>query len=321
MTKPTDSFGDRLMAAIRDRESRVVLGLDPHLQLFPSPLADAAASTDRETVAAAVERFCVEVLETAAEVVAAVKPQIAFFERLGPPGWAVLERVCRRARRAGTLVIADAKRGDIGSTAKAYADYLLGTSEGLGGLDADAMTASPYLGSDSLAAYLPYLSEGKGLFVLAKTSNPSSADLQDRITSGPGGDQPIYSAVGSLVQRLSPLRGASGYSPLGLVVGATSPRQVQTLREAFPDLPFLVPGYGAQGAGAKDVVPAFDRRGLGAVVNASRSLLFAYRDEEYSHLRPASWAEATRRECERMKGDINEALGVCAAPVRPKGRR
>jgi orotidine-5'-phosphate decarboxylase len=263
---------------------------------------------DRETVAKAVERFCIEVLEAAADVVAAVKPQIAFFERLGPPGWAVLERLCERARSAGLLVIADAKRGDIGSTAKAYADYLLGDSEGLGGLDADAMTVSPYLGSDSLAAYLPYLSKGKGLFVLAKTSNPSSADLQDRITSGPGGDQPLYSAVGSLVQRLSPLRGDSGYSPLGLVVGATSPTQAKALREAFPDLPFLVPGYGAQGAGAADVVSAFDRRGLGAVVNASRSLVFAYRAEEYSRLAPGKWAEATRQECERMTRSINEAL-------------
>jgi orotidine-5'-phosphate decarboxylase len=305
---PKDSFGDRLMAAIIDRESRVVLGLDPHLQLFPPPLADAAASTDRETVAEVVERFCMEVLEAASEVVAAVKPQIAFFERLGPPGWAVLERLCKRARGAGLLVIADAKRGDIGSTAKAYAGYLLGTSEGLGGLDADAMTASPYLGSDSLAAYLPYLSQGKGLFVLAKTSNPSSADLQDRMTSGPGGDQPMYSAVGALVQKLSPLRGDRGYSPLGLVVGATSPSQAQSLREAFPDLPFLVPGYGAQGASAEDVVSAFDRRGLGAVVNASRSLVFAYRAEEYSQLAPSQWAVATRRECERMTRDINEAL-------------
>ena len=307
----TVGFGDRLMNAIRARNSRVVLGIDPHLDLFPPTLLDDAASSDREVVAGAVERFCGAVFEAAGDKVAAIKPQVAFFERLGPPGWAVLERLCSRARESGTLVIADAKRGDIGSTATAYADYLLGTSNGLGGLDADALTVSPYLGSDSLEAFFPYLSCGKGLFVLAKTSNPASSELQDRrIADGEGRGRPLYSVVGSLVQGLVAERGDSGYSPLGLVVGATSPEQAAALRVEFPDLPFLVPGYGAQGAGSADIVPAFDSRGLGAVVNASRSLIFAFRGERFASLPADRWAQATGEECERMNRDINDALEV-----------
>ncbi len=302
-------FGDRLVAAVEARGSSVVVGLDPHLTLLPPPFADGAASLQRNVVAAAVERFCDEIVETVADLVPAIKPQIAFFERLGPPGWTALERVVQRAKRRGLLVVADAKRGDIGSTATAYADYLLGGPDGLGGLDADAVTVNPYLGTDSLLPFAAYLDRGKGLFVLAKTSNPSSAELQDRLIETAAGERPLYTAVAELARQIgADSRGERGFSSVGIVVGATHPSQLGELRGSFSELPFLVPGFGAQGADADDVTGAFDERGLGALVNASRSLLFAYRGEEYSGLAPKQWSEATRRECKKMSTAINEAL-------------
>ena len=302
-------FGDRLTDAVSSRGSSVVVGLDPHLPLFPSPLAEAASSLVRETVADAVDRFCSEIIEVVADIVPAIKPQVAFFEALGPPGWEVLERLVKRAKERGLLVILDAKRGDIGSTATAYADYLLGNSRGLGGLDADALTVSPYLGSDSLLPFTAYLAKGKGIFILAKTSNLASAELQDLVFQTETGEKPVYTAVASMARRLGEgAVGESGYSSVGLVVGATSSSQAIALRAAFPDLLFLLPGYGAQGAGVREVVGAFDSRGGGALVNASRSLIFAYRNEEYSSLGPQGWAEAARRECQRMSAAINRAL-------------
>ena len=302
-------FGDRLISAVEQRGSSVVVGLDPHLTLLPPPLADDAASLQRDVAASAVERFCDEIVEAVADLVPAIKPQVAFFERLGPPGWAVLERVVRRAKRRGLLVIADAKRGDIGSTATAYADYLLGPDDGLGGLDADALTVNPYLGADSLKPFAVYVPRGKGLFVLAKTSNPSSADLQDRLVETAAGDRPLYAAVTELARQLGAgSTGERGFASVGVVVGATNPTQLGELRSSFGELPFLVPGFGAQGAGPDDVAGAFDERGLGALVNASRSLLFAYRGEAYSALAPKQWSEATRCECLKMSAAINAAL-------------
>lgn len=304
-------FGERLMAAIEARKSCVVVGLDPHLDLFPPPLADASSSLDRQVVASAVERFCLEVIEVVADVVPAVKPQVAFFERLGPPGWSVLEKVVAEAKDRGLIVILDAKRGDIGSTASAYADYFLGGDEGLGGLDADAVTLNPYLGSDSLAPFAAHLPRGKGFFILAKTSNPASFEIQDRQTDTPNGKVAVYSAVGDMADLLgADFVGRRGYSSVGLVVGATSSEQATSLRNAFPQLPFLVPGYGAQGAGPRDVMGAFDASGGGALVNASRSLLFAYREEAYSSLAPEQWSEATRLETLKMTRALNDSLAA-----------
>ncbi len=182
----TASFADRLDRAIDDKGSPVCLGIDPQLELFPAPLAHLASSTNREVAAAAVQRFTDELLDAVSDLVAVVKPQVAFFERLGPPGWTALERLVREARSRGLLVIADAKRGDIASTAAAYADYSLGDAPANGnrpavlpGLGADAMTVNPYLGADSLEPFLRHVDRGKGLYVLAKTSNPGALDLQD----------------------------------------------------------------------------------------------------------------------------------------------
>ncbi len=297
-------FSDRLVDAIDDLRCPVVMGLDPHLGLLPPEFRLDAESGDRTRVAAAVQAFCLQLVEVAAGLVPAVKPQVAFFERLGPPGWAALESVVARARELGLLVILDAKRGDIGSTASAYSQYLLGSSEGLGGLDSDALTVSPYLGSDSLKPFVDAVSRGKGLFVLAKTSNPASSDLQDLVVDG----DPIHVRVAEMVRGLTAERGRRGFSPLGIVVGATSPEQAAALRSRFPDLLFLVPGYGAQGAGAEDVAASFDAVGRGAVVNASRSLIFAYRNPTYSDLGAGNWAEATRRETVVMRDAIRSAL-------------
>ena len=300
-------FSDRLATALEAKKSPVVVGIDPHLDRFPSPLRQLASSTDRKLAAAAIQRFVDELLEAIADTVAIVKPQVAFFERLGPPGWRALEHTVARAHELGLLVLADAKRGDIGSTATAYADYFFGDS----GLGADALTVNAYLGSDSLAPFVSYVTKGKGLFVLAKTSNSGSKELQDLTLEGSEGTEPVYSQVGHLADKLgTDSVGELGYSSIGLVVGATSPQQAATLRGQFPRLPFLVPGYGAQGGSAEDVVAAFDDHGRGAIVNASRSILFAYATPEHEDLGPERWAEASRRECIAMRDAIRAALAA-----------
>ena len=313
------SFADRLDAAIAAKGSPVCVGIDPQLELFPGPLAHLASSTQREVAAAAVQRFCDELLDAVADLVAVVKPQVAFFERLGPPGWTALERLVGAARARGLLVLADAKRGDIASTAAAYADYFLGdaAAEGeageasLPGLGADAITVSPYLGADSLEPFLRHVTRGKGLYLLAKTSNPGSRDLQDLRVAGDNGGRPLYAHAAAIATRAGAATlGASGFSSVGIVVGATSPSEARDLRREHPTLQFLVPGYGAQGAGPDDVTAAFDERGRGAIVNASRSVLFAYRAPRHRDLGEASWAEASRRECLAMRDAIVAALAA-----------
>jgi orotidine-5'-phosphate decarboxylase len=315
---PARGFADRLLDAVDAKRCAVCVGIDPQLELFPKPLRHLAASTQRETAAAAVQRFGDELLDAVADLIAVVKPQVAFFERLGPPGWAALERLVAAARRRGLLVIADAKRGDIASTAAAYADYFFGDADGdhgpgdrrLPGLGVDAMTLNPYLGSDSLEPFLRHLPRGKGLYVLAKTSNPGSRDLQDLEASGGDARAPrIYQRAAALAARSGATSiGARGYSSVGVVVGATSPDQAVELRGAFPSLPFLVPGYGAQGAGPNEVAAAFDADGRGAVVNASRSVIYAYRAEHHHELGEERWAEAARRECIAMRDAIAAAV-------------
>jgi orotidine-5'-phosphate decarboxylase len=305
----TEMFADRLTTAIEAKGSPVCLGIDPQLELFPAPLAHLASSTDRGVAAAAVQRFTDELLEALADLVAVVKPQVAFFERLGPPGWTALERLVENARRRGLLVIADAKRGDIASTAAAYADYFLGDAAVLGGLGADAMTVNPYLGADSLEPFLRHVERGKGIYVLARTSNPGALDLQDLRLADGNGRSPLYAHAAALAARAGErARGDRGYSSVGIVVGATHPDQARTLRAAHPSVPFLVPGYGAQGASAADVAGGFDEHGRGAIVNASRSLLFAYRAPQHRDLGPERWAEASRRECVGMRAAIAAAL-------------
>ena len=317
MTNPTPygSFADRLIEAVRAKRSHAVVGLDPHLKLLPPSLLREVSLGDRNQVAGVLEKFCAGVIEAVCDVVPAVKPQVAFFERLGAPGFAALERVVRLARDRGLLVISDAKRGDIGSTAEAYAECHIGSFRDEAGgehevIGADAVTVNPYLGSDSLEPFVRLTGRGKGVFLLAKTSNPGSAEFQDRTFASEGGaTTTLYEAVAAMADRLGePSIGREGYGAVGIVVGATHPEEAEHLRRRFPRLLFLVPGFGSQGGRPEDVVGCFNQDGLGAVVNASRSVIFAYRDEEYSPLGEARWAECSRLAAQKMNEQINSAL-------------
>jgi orotidine-5'-phosphate decarboxylase len=305
-------FSDRLIGAIREKRSCLIVGLDPHLELLPPSLTTGIDLSCRAAVARVVNDFCLGILDSVHDIAAAVKPQVAFFERLGPTGYDVLERVVAKARERGLIVISDAKRGDIGSTATAYADYHLGpaakSQTGTVGLGADAITISPYLGSDSLAPFATYLARGRGIFILAKTSNLGSADFQDRLVEQNKESVPLYYAVAELAQTLAdryPI-GHFGYSSVGLVVGATFPKQGADLRQAFSRLIFLVPGVGAQGAKPSDITGCFNSDGLGAVVNASRSILFAYRDDPDKS--DGLWRETARAAAIKLRDELNTAI-------------
>jgi len=282
-------FADRLAQAVRRLRSPVVVGLDPRWEELPDSLR-ADHGNDYAAMAAAYASFCKQVIDVVAPLVPAVKPQAAFFEELGPAGMSALSDVITYARSQDLLVIVDGKRNDIGSTAAAYARGYLG--RGQSAWNADALTVSPYLGGDSLAPFVEVARErSAGLFVLVKTSNPGGGMLQDVVADG----RPLYRRVAELVEQLaSDAAGDCGYGSIGAVVGATYPEQLAELRSAMPHTWFLVPGYGSQGGTAADVAGGFDEGGLGAIVNNSRGILFAYRRPEYAErFGAARWQEAT----------------------------
>jgi orotidine-5'-phosphate decarboxylase len=247
-------FGDRLAAAVAARSSQVVLGLDPDPARVPGGAAGA-------------REFCLRVIAAAGPACVAAKPQLACFERHGAAGWAAYEAVAAAAAEAGLVVVADAKRGDIGATSRAYAEAFLRPP-------VDAMTVNPLLGSDAVAPFLEACAErGRGIFVLARTSNPGAAELQDLELAGGGA---WHDAVARLIAGWgAPLRGQSGLSAVGAVVGATAPEHLAGLRALMPDQPFLIPGVGAQGGRPEDLAPAFGGRAAGALVAASRSIIYA----------------------------------------------
>jgi orotidine-5'-phosphate decarboxylase len=302
-------FSDRLYEAIAKKQSRLVVGLDPHIDLLPPAMLQGIDRNNRAQVAEIVRTFCLGIVEATHDLVAAVKPQVAFFERLGPEGFRVLEDVVAAARACNLLTISDCKRGDIGSTAAAYAEYHLGSSapsaSGLRGLGADCMTLNAYLGEDSLAPFSRLLREGRGFFLLAKSSNKGSADLQDRMLQHGEQSIPVYWAVAQLAQKLADNHGLGqcGYSSVGIVVGATFPVEGEQLRAAFPRLLFLVPGIGAQGASGADIRGCFDQNGFGAVANASRSVLFAFRENS-----GISWQSAARNAATSIRNQLNAAV-------------
>ncbi len=303
MTAVTN-YADRLAAACAAKRSTVCMGIDPRAAMLPPEFA-AGAGAPASDVAAAYERWALALLEVAAPLVPVVKPQSAFFEALGAPGVAALEATVARARELGCLVIADVKRGDIGSTAEAYAQAHFDH------LGADALTVSPYLGRDTLAPFLERCrSAGKGIYVLVKTSNAGSADLQDRES----GDGLVHEHVARTVADVGSedgIVGACGWSSVGAVTGATYPRQIERLRELMPATPFLVPGYGAQGGGAADCKPAYGTGGLGAVVNSSRGITFAFAKGEHAErFGPDRWRESVRAAIE----DMTSALNAVVAP-------
>ncbi len=291
------NFADALHSAVEEKGNPCLVGLDPHLALMPREFAAAHdPRASRADKARAVEEFLGEILALAAEHVPAVKPQSAFFELLGPDGIAAWERLVARARANGLLVIGDVKRGDIGSTAAAYAEAYLGEQESA----CDAVTLNPYLGGDSLEPFLAAAkARGRGLFVLVRTSNPGSAEFQEQ------GNPRLAELVARSVDRWGePLVGRSGWSSVGAVIGATHPGELARLRALLPRAPILIPGYGAQGGRARDVVAAF--RGLhGALVNSSRAVLFPPRAHDRE-----SWKDASARALREMVSEIRAVLGV-----------
>jgi len=260
-------FADRLLDACRRKGSVACVGIDPRLELLPRALCG------RLSPATSYLRFARGVIEAVADLVVAVKPQIAFFEALGPDGMKAYAETIICAREAGLVVIGDAKRADIGSTSAAYAEAHLAPG---GGFSADALTVNPYFGTDGVAPFIEEAAaSGKGLFVLAKTSNPSSGEIQDLKMKG----RPLYEVVCGLIDKWgSGSIGRSGYSSVGAVVGATHKEELGRVRRLLKRSILLVPGYGAQGGKAADLAGAFDAEALGAIVNSSRAVIYAYRD-------------------------------------------
>lgn len=301
-------FADRLLLACAHKETKLVVGLDPHFDLLPPHLvkqAQTAAGVDnpRMAAAAAILLFNKEIIEAVADQVAAVKPQLAFYEQWGPPGIQAYEETVKMAHQYELLVIADAKRNDIGSTAQAYAEAYLGTDDdAVRPHEADAITINPYLGWDGIAPFLERSSMGKGAFALVRTSNPSAGDVQNAQNAA---GEPLFVHVADLINEWgNSYRGNSGYSALGAVVGATYPQDIALLRKRMPNSLFLVPGFGAQGASATDVAAAFNADGQGAVVNTSRQVLFAYRQVND----PTNYAKHARNAAKQARLSLNAAL-------------
>jgi orotidine-5'-phosphate decarboxylase len=288
-------FADRLAEAVERKHSQLVVGLDPVPDQLPVELRGETI-LGREQAAAACARFCCGIVDAVAPYAVAVKPQSAFFEALGADGFRALEEVCAYARSAGLLVIADVKRGDIGSTARAYAAAFVeprGEEPPLG----DAVTLNPYLGRDSLEPFLAASRRtGAGLFCIVKTSNPGGGDVQD-VTLSDG--RKLWQHVAGLVRDWGEdLVGERGLSTVGAVVGATYPREVAEIRRLLPQSVLLLPGIGAQGAGPADVARAFTSGPASALVSASRSVIYAYREAG------GDWRAAAGAEAARLAGEV-----------------
>lgn len=297
---------DRLVEKIVEKQNPTVVGLDPKLDFIPSFIVKEAFSQYGETLEGAAEalfQFNKGLIDAFYDIVAAVKPQCAYYEMYGHYGVKALYQTIQYARGKNIFVITDGKRNDIGTTMEAYATAHLGkTSIGTASEEAfggDALTVNGYLGSDGISPLLSVCKEAdKGIFVLVKTSNPSSGELQDLLIDG----KPIYEHMGNMCEVWGKsLPGKYRYSGVGAVVGATYPEQLKDLRAKLPHTFFLVPGYGAQGGGAKDVSYAFDQNGLGAIINSSRGIMCAYKKDGSKE---EDYAQAARKEALRMKEDI-----------------
>ncbi len=291
----TTAFADRLATAIEQKHSQLVVGLDPRLDLLPLEVRG-GARVGRSGAAEATARFCCGIVDAVASYVVAVKPQLAFFEVLGSDGLVAFERVVAYAHAAGLLVIVDGKRGDISSTARAYADAYLEPSETRGAL-ADALTVNPYLGRDSLEPFVAACRRGGGgLFCLVKTSNAGSADVQDLALSD---GRPVWHQVALLVRELGEeIVGDCGLSSIGAVVGATHPRAIGEARRLLPKAILLLPGVGAQGATAADIARAFTIGPASALVSASRSVTYAFREAD------EDWRSAAAAEAARLRREV-----------------
>ena len=307
---------DRLIDNIIEKQNPTVAGLDPKLDYVPASIKDACFAQYGKTLegaAAALLAFNKAIIDQIYDIVPAVKPQAAYYEMYGWQGVKALAETIAYACEKGMFVITDGKRNDIGTTMEAYATAHLGTTdvagESIDAFGADALTVNGYLGTDGIKPLVQICKEkDKGIFVLVKTSNPSSGELQDMtLTNGAS----VYEQMGSMCERWGEeLGGKYGYSGVGAVVGATYPEQLKEMREKAPHTFFLVPGYGAQGGGANDAKNAFDKNGLGAIINSSRGIMCAWKKQG---LTEEDFAAAARAEALRMKEDILSVIGEIKA--------
>lgn len=301
-----------LVEKIVKRNAPVVVGLDPMLAYVPEQIKKAAFEELGETLEGAAEaiwQFNKGIVDAVCDLIPAVKPQIAMYEQFGVPGLAAFEKTCAYCKEKGLVVIGDIKRGDIGSTSGAYAAGHLGRvtvgSSTYSGFSEDFVTVNPYLGSDGVKPFIDVCrEENKGIFVLVKTSNPSSGEFQDQLVDG----TPLYELVARKVVEWGEECMGDTYSNVGCVVGATYPEMGKTLRKLMPKTYILVPGYGAQGGKAEDLVHYFNADGLGAIVNSSRGIIAAYKQEKYQSFGPEHYADASRQAVIDMIQDINGAL-------------
>ena len=303
---------DRLVTRIKKLQAPVVVGLDPMLSYVPEQVQKKAFQEYGETLEGAAEavwQFNKAIVDATCDLIPAVKPQAAMYEQFGVPGMAAFEKTVSYCQSKGLLVIGDIKRGDIGSTSAAYAAGHLGSvrvgSRELEGFHEDFATVNPDLGSDGIEPFLKVCREHKkGIFVLVKTSNPSSGEFQDRLVDG----RPLYELVGEKVASWGESFCGEEYSYVGAVVGATYPEMGRVLRQIMPKAYILVPGYGAQGGTAEDLKPFFNQDGLGAVVNSSRGIICAWKNEKYQKFGPENYADASRQAVLDMIGDIRSIL-------------
>ncbi len=298
---------DYLIEKIKQTNNPTVMGLDPRYDMIPECVTK-KYSKDLNGVCQAILEFNKALIDATYDIIPAVKPNIAFYEMFGIEGMKAFEETCKYAKQKGMLVIADIKRGDIGSTAQGYSNAYLGKTpiEQMQQeiFDVEFVTINPYLGIDGVKPFMEDAKKyNKGMFILVKTSNQSSGELQDLKTED---GETIYVKVAKLVNEWGKeLIGENGYSSVGAVVGATYPQQLQELREIMPNAYFLIPGYGAQGGNAKDIALGFGKNGLGGIVNASRSLMCAYKK---ANGKEEDYAKATREEAIRMREELNQAI-------------
>lgn len=301
---------NKLVAEIKKKDAPVVVGLDPMLGYVPEHLTKKAFEEFGETLEGAAEaiwQYNKGIVDAVYDLIPAVKPQIAMYEQFGIPGMMAFKKTVDYCKEKGLVVIGDIKRGDIGSTSTAYAVGHLGKvtvgSRQYYGFDEDFVTVNPYLGSDGVNPFIDICKEEKkGIFVLVKTSNPSSGEFQDRLIDG----RPLYELVGEKVAEWGSQCMGDDYSYVGCVVGATYPEMGKILRKIMPKTYILVPGYGAQGGKASDLAPYFNKDGLGAIVNSSRGIICAYKQEKYAKFGAENYAEASRQAVIDMIQDINE---------------
>lgn len=302
----------QLIEKIENTKAPVCVGLDPMLSYVPEHLLQRSYDTFGETFEGAgdaIWQFNREIIDCTWDLIPAVKPQIAMYEQFGIEGLIAYKKTVNYCHEKGLIVIGDAKRGDIGSTSSAYAAGHLGQvqvgSKMCRGFDVDMLTVNPYLGTDGINPFVDVCnSENKGLFVLVKTSNPSSGEFQDRLVDG----RPLYEWVAEKVVEWGNRSMDGSYSNVGAVVGATYPEMSKVLRKRMPNTYFLVPGYGAQGGTAEDLRHCFHEDGLGAIVNSSRGVIAAYQQEKYHHFGAENFGQASRQAVLDMVADINRVL-------------